>query len=76
MASTTLSIRLDSEEKELIQQYAKMRRQSTASVVLESVMDRIEDEIDIRLYQQAMQEYQDDPVSYSLDEVEQKLGLA
>ena len=75
MTSTTLTIRLDQEEKDFIAAYAMLNRKSVAAVVLESVLDRIEDEMDIRLYNKAKAEFEKDPVTYSHEEVGRELGL-
>jgi hypothetical protein len=75
MPSTTLTIRLSPEEKDFIRSYASLNRKTVAALMLESVMDRIEDELDLRLYDEAKAEFEENPVSYTLDEVEQELGL-
>jgi uncharacterized protein (DUF1778 family) len=75
MPSTTLTIRLSQEEKEFIRSYAELNRKSVAAVMLESVMDRIEDELDLKLYEKAKAEFEDNPVTYTLDEVERELEL-
>ncbi|MDR2196736.1 MAG: DUF1778 domain-containing protein [Coriobacteriales bacterium] len=76
MPSTTLTIRLSPEEKAFIRSYASLNRKTVAALMLESVMDRIEDDLDLRLYDEAKAEFEENPVSYTLDEVEQELGLA
>ena len=75
MSTTTITIRLNQEDKDLIKAYADLNRKSIASIMLESVLDRIEDEMDIKLYEQAKAEFMENPVTYSLDEVEQILGI-
>ena len=35
--------------------------------------ERIEDEYDLKCYKEAMAEYEKDPVTYSLDEVEKEI---
>ena len=44
-------------------------------VLYHRVCDIAEDEYDLLSYQKAMQDYQSDPVTYTLDEVEYELGL-
>jgi len=39
------------------------------------VLERIEDEFDLTLYATALAAFNADPETYSLDEVERKLGL-
>ena len=48
---------------------------SVSELVRQSVMERIEDEYDLKAYQKAMENFRKDPTTYSLDEVERELGL-
>ena len=70
-----ISLRLSEEDTALFKQYAEMNRMSVSEMVRQAVMDKIEDEYDLKAYQQAMEEYLKDPTTYSLDEVERELGL-
>ena len=38
-------------------------------------MERIENEYDLTIFDKAMAEYKNNPVTYSLDEAERELGL-
>ena len=38
-------------------------------------MEKIENEYDLEAFEAAMAQYRDNPVTYSLDEVEKELGL-
>ena len=40
-----------------------------------NMIDKIEDEYDLKAYESAMRKYKADPVTYTLDEVETELGL-
>ena len=40
-----------------------------------NMIDKIEDEHDLKAYESAMRKYKADPVTYTLDEVETELGL-
>lgn len=71
----TISLRLSEEDSMLIRQYADMKGLSVSELLRQSVLERIEDEYDLKAYQSAMAAYAKDPVTYSLDEVEQELGL-
>ena len=42
---------------------------------LEDTAEKTEDEIDLEEYIKAMEEFTEDPVTYTLDEVERELGL-
>ena len=39
------------------------------------MIDHIEDEFDLKLYEKALASFKADPVTYTLDEVESELGL-
>ena len=40
-----------------------------------NMIDKMEDEHDLKAYESAMSKYKADPVTYTLDEVETELGL-
>lgn len=71
----TISLRLNPQDTKLIQDYAKLKNISVSELFRQAVLERIEDEIDIKAYNKAMAAYKKDPVTYSLDEVEKELGL-
>jgi uncharacterized protein (DUF1778 family) len=70
-----LSVRLNKEETKLIKKYAELKGMSLSELVRESVLERIEDEFDLKVYASAIAAFNADPETYSLDEVERKLGL-
>ena len=71
----TLSLRLSDEDAILIRRYADMNGMTVSELVRRSVIERIEDEFDLKLYEKAIAEFKADPVTYTLDEVESELGL-
>ena len=71
----TISLRLNNEDAALIRKYADMKGISVSELVRRSVLDQIEDEFDLKLYQHGMKAYRDDPTTYTLDEVESELSL-
>lgn len=71
----TLSLRLSDEDAMLIRKYAEMNGMTVSDVIRSSVIDRIEDEFDLKLYEKALANFKADPVTYTLDEVESELGL-
>lgn len=71
----TISLRLSDEDSLLIKKYAELKKMSVSELVRQSVMERIEDEYDLKAYQKAMENFRKDPTTYSLDEVERELGL-
>ena len=71
----TFSLRLSDQDSALIKKYAELNKMSVSELLRQSVMERIEDEYDLKIYNKAMEEYRKNPVTYSLDEVEKELGL-
>lgn len=71
----TISIRLSTKDTLLFKKYAAMKNETVSDLVRESVLSRIEDEFDLKAYEDALAEYHKNPVTYSLYEVEKKLGL-
>ncbi|MGI6695630.1 MAG: type II toxin-antitoxin system RelB family antitoxin [Christensenellales bacterium] len=71
----TISIRLNDEENMLVRKYAQMNGMSVSELMRQSVLERIYDEHDLKLYQEALEEYLADPVTHTLEEVEKELGL-
>ena len=41
----------------------------------EKLIEQLEDEMDLQAYKRAMEEFQKDPVTYTQEEMLQKLGL-
>lgn len=72
----TISLRLNSADSELVKAYAEMNGISVSELLRRSVMERIEDEFDLKAYEQAMAEYRKNPVTYTLEEVIEELDLA
>jgi len=70
-----ISLRLSKEETALFQQYAALKKITVSELIRQAVIERIEDEYDIQVYQQAMAEYLEHPVTFSLEEAEKELGL-
>ena len=55
--------------------YAEMYGISVSELLRRSVMERIEDEFDLKAYEEAMAEYKKNPVTFTLDEVIEELDL-
>lgn len=70
-----ISLSLNEADAALVSKYAEIHGMSVADFFRQSVMERIEDEVDLRAYQKAMREYQANPVAYTHEEVGRMLGL-
>lgn len=71
----TISVRLNQEETDLFKTYAELNNLSLSDMIRNAVLEKIEDEYDLKCYEEAIKEYQKNPVTYSLEEVEKELGL-
>lgn len=70
-----ISLRLNEQETKLFKSYAKLNGITISELVRQSVLERIENECDLQAYKKAILNYQSNPVTYSLDEAEEMLGL-
>ena len=71
----TISLRLSEQDAMLFKKYAELNNITVSELVRQSVMERIEDELDLQAYEKAMEEYKANPVTYSHNEVKEMLGL-
>ncbi|MBO4298063.1 MAG: CopG family transcriptional regulator [Clostridia bacterium] len=71
----TMSIRMSEEDQKLIRDFAKLYNMTASEFIRRAVMEKIEDEVDISIAEQAYAEYKADPVTYTHDEVGRMLGL-
>lgn len=70
-----ISLRLSNEDTMLFKKYAEMNGISVSELVRQSVLERIEDEYDLKAYEQAIAEYKKNPITYSHEEVARMLNL-
>lgn len=63
------------EELEQFKKYADKRGLNVSEMIREVVLERIEDDLHLLVFQEAMFAYQRNPFSFSLGEVEIELGL-
>jgi len=73
--SMAYSVRFSPEERRLIEQYASVRGSTVADVVRKATMEMIEGELDVEICRKALENYENDPKTYSHDEVKRELGL-
>lgn len=70
-----ISIRLNDDDANLIKKYAQLHNMTVSELVRKSVIERIEDELDLAAYEKAIADYKKNPVTYSMEEIEKDLGL-
>ncbi len=71
----TISVRLNDKDTELIKAYADMNNISLSDLIRNAVLEKIEDEYDLECYKKAIEEYNKEPKTYTMDEVKKELGL-
>ena len=71
----TISLRLSDEDTILIKKYAELNRLSVSELIRQTIMERIETEYDLEIFDKAVEEYKSNPVTYSLEDVEKELGI-
>ena len=71
----TISVRLNDEDTALIKSYANLKNMTVSDLIRKAVLEQIEDEYDLQVYEKAMAEHKQNPVTYSLNEIEKELGL-
>ena len=57
----TISVRLSDKDTELIKAYADMNNISLSDLVRNAVIEKIEDEYDLKIYYEAVEEYNKNP---------------
>ena len=71
----TISLRLTDEDTNLIKAYAELNGITVSQFLRRSALERIEDEFDLKAYEDAMKEYKKNPITYSHEEVAKLLDL-
>lgn len=71
----TISVQFNDEDSRLFSKYAEMHNMTLSDLVRQAIMERIEDEHDLRIYNEAMEEFKKNPVTYSHEEMKKMLGL-
>lgn len=69
----TVSVDFSDRDTEILEKYAASKNLSLSELVRQTLLEKIEDESDLQLFDEAMEEYRKDPVTFSQDEVERML---
>lgn len=70
---SVIQVRLSDEEEKLIKEYAEANNITIAELFRNTVLERIEDEMDLAVYNQAMQEHKENPEAISFGEMVKNL---
>lgn len=71
----SISLRLNEEDTNLIKKYAKLHNLTVSELVRQTLLERIEDELDLKSYEESLAEYKANPVTYSHEEVKRMMEL-
>ena len=72
MTSTTITIRLEGEEKALISDYAAAFGISVSEFIRKVALEHIEDELDLQVWEEAKAEFEADPETISSADIAKK----
>ena len=67
----TISVRLSEEDTKLIKAYAEMNNTTLSDLIRNAIIEKIEDEYDLKCYEKAIEEYKKNPVTYTHEQVAQ-----
>lgn len=70
-----ITLRINDNDNKLVRDYAKANNITISDLIRDSVLERIEDDIDLKLYNQAMKDHKEDPQDISFDEMMTQLGF-
>jgi len=71
---STISLRLSDTDDKLVRKYAKMHNISISDLFKKTLIEKIEDELDIKLFEKALKKSKDEKI-YTHAEVMEELGL-
>ena len=71
----TISVRLNDKDTELIKTYAEMNNISLSDLIRNAVLEKIEDEYDLKSYNKAIEEYKKNPKTYTMEELKKELEI-
>ncbi|MCT4634306.1 MAG: DUF6290 family protein [Firmicutes bacterium] len=70
----SVSLRLNEKDDKLIRTYAEMHQMDLSSFIRQAVLEKIEDEYDLALFDKIWEEAKSEP-RYTLEDVEKELGI-
>ena len=71
----TVSVRLNEQDDAIIRQYASFNNIPVSELFRQSVLRRIEDEYELKAYEEAKAEFDRNPKTYSMDEIKAEFGI-
>lgn len=71
----SISIRMNDKELELIKKYAELNGSTVSEVMRKAILEKIEDEFDIFLYEKAFKSYEQNSITYIIEEAKSLLSI-
>lgn len=71
----TITVRISEDDKKIIQHYSSVHSTTPSELLKTAALEKIEDDIDLELYNKEMEEFKKDSTTYSVDEVVEILSL-
>ena len=71
----TVSVRLSKQDEILIKKYAELNNISLSDLIRNAVIEKIEDEYDLKAYEQSLEEYKKNPKTYTVEEIKKELNI-
>ena len=71
----TISLELPDEDVALFKKYADIHNMSLSEFIRNTVLERIEDEYDLKVYKEAIEEFKKDPTTYTVQEMKKRLKI-
>ena len=71
----TMTLRINDQDGELIKKYIQMHGLTISEFARQAMLEKIEDEYDLTCYEKAVEEYELNPKTYTLEEVKKELDL-
>ena len=72
---SNISVRLNEQEETLFKTYAEFMDETLSTLFKKALIEKIENDFDLRVGQEALKEYKQDHVTYSVAEMRAKYGL-
>lgn len=69
-----ITLRVNEQEDKLIKEYADLNKVSVSSLFRDTILQKIEDEIDLQTYETAMKKHIENPQTISFDEMMKELN--
>ena len=71
----TVSLRLSDEDEKLFKSFAKSNRMTLSEFIRNTVLERIEDEYDLKVYREAIDEFKKDSTTYTVQEMKERFKI-